>query len=142
MNEADIIKKWDIIKLFVEAQKKSSWIACISLGYTLLEMHLTYLLQSRPTPPREPVTEREIRNCKYMIKLAELAKDRGFIDSNLYDEIKNFNDGRRKAIHSLLSESVSKSELEETAKSISHLAHQIQEKWLTYTIGEQEIVQK
>ena len=130
----DKIDNWEIHKLYSSARKNGSWIECISLGYTIFEMQLLYLVRSKARKSRTPLNDDEIE-YRYLIELAKLAKNKGFLPDKLFDEIKAFNDTRRKAIHKLLEGNVKKSELKEASEKVWFFFERIQRLWLPIKIG-------
>ncbi len=138
VKSSSTIDRWGIVQLYCTAQRKQSWIECICLGYTMLEMALRYLLKSKAGPSGQPLPDSKIERCRYLMDLAALARDEGFLSQPIFDEIDSFNESRIKAIHKLLSETVTHAELQETAKSISSIYGKIQDLWLKITIGPEE----
>jgi hypothetical protein len=140
MGNADRIDRWRIVQLYVAAKRKKSWIECISLGYTLLEMQLMYLLRSKARPSRQPLPEQRIEKCKYLLELAKLARGEGFLPVDIFDDICAFNTARRSAIHKLLTETVSHAELRSAAESVTSIYGRIQDLWLKIRFGPEEQV--
>jgi len=99
MTDETPINNWNVVQLYVDAKRKHSWIAVISLGYTMLEMALGFLLKSNAGSSGHPVSSADIEGCRYLIHLAVLAKDRGCLPQPIFDEIDKFNKLRIKAIH-------------------------------------------
>ena len=129
------IDKWGIVQLYVAALKKSSWIEATSLGYTLLEIELRYLLKSKAGLAGEPLEDAVIEKSDYLVTLAELARDKKFLPQRLFEKVKAFNAARKRAIHKLATETVKLSELEAVASSVSEITSDIQRLWLPYTLG-------
>ena len=113
------IDKWGIVQLYVAARKKAAWIEAISLGYALLEMQLRYLARSKARVSGQPLPEARIKKCKFLMQVAALTRDEGFLPQPIFDKVKAFNDARIRAIHKLLTETVTTAELESAAQSIS-----------------------
>ena len=72
------------------------------------------------------------------MNLANLAKDNGFIDETLRNQIKDFNTDRGKAIHNLAQGIIRYDDLKEPALSISKLIYEIQSCWLPTKYGAEE----
>ncbi len=130
-----MIDAWDIVTLYSAASKKESWIEAISLGYTMLESQLVYLAQSGAGPTGNPLTEKQIESCRYLIELAALCRDEGFLPAPVYDAIDAFNTTRRRAIHKLRTGSVTRNELKAAAESVDGLYASIQGLWLKVTLS-------
>jgi hypothetical protein len=135
MEYEEPIQKWDIVKIYSQAKRKRDVITIISVGYTLLEMALQNLLRSNAGPHGQPLSEGKINKSQYLLNLAELALAEGFISQSLFDKIKDFNSIRRLAIHKLLTETVSPSEIMAAADSVSSIYEDIQNLWLKISIG-------
>ena len=131
-------KMWDLIKRRISAQKNGFWLESISLSYILLEIELRLLLSSKAGTSGIPIPPRKINNQNYLMKLANLAKDNGFIDETIWKRTKDFNEARRKAIHGLAQGEISYSELKEPALSTGNLIFDIQSRWLPITFGPEE----
>lgn len=116
-------------------QKKESWIEVLSLGYTLLEIGLRHLLSSNVGKQRRPVPDARIMKCEYLLDLAKLALNEGFLREPLYHRIETFNKTRRKAIHKLATGTLKFSELKLAAKDVTPNFGEIQALWLTFTQG-------
>ena len=134
------IDKWGIVQLYVSALKKSAWIEAISLGYTLLEMQLRFLVKSKAGPSGQPLDDAVVEKCENLRQVAVLARDKGFLPQVLFEKVKSFNAARIRAIHKLLTGTVTISELEAVASSVSPLYKQIQDLWLKITLGPEQRV--
>jgi len=131
-------KMWDLIKRKISAQKNGFWLESISLSYILLEIELRLLLSSKAGASRNPIPPRKIDNQDYLMNLANLAKDKGFIDKTIWNRIKDFNSTRKKAIHGLAQGEISYEDLKEPALSIHNLVYDIQSCWLPIKFGPEE----
>jgi hypothetical protein len=134
------IDKWGIVQLYVAALKKGSWIEAISLGYTLLEMQLRYLARSKARASAQPLPEARIEKCRYLLEIAALTRDEGFLPQSIFDKVQAFNSARIRAIHKLLTETVTNVELETAARSITPIYKETQDLWLPIRIGPEERV--
>lgn len=121
---------WGIATMQSAALRKGAWIEVISLGYTLLEVQVRYLLRQNKSGVRVP--EEEIEKCRFLLQLADLAHGYGLLPDDIYEGLKVFNDARRRAIHHLATYSVKASQLEECAKSVIPLEASIQNQWLKF----------
>ena len=74
------------------------------------------------------------------MQVAVLARDKGFLPQVLFEKVKSFNAARIRAIHKLLTGTVTISELEEAASSVSPLYKEIQDLWLKITLGPEQRV--
>jgi len=133
-----INKMWELIKRKNLAQQNGFWMESLCLSYILLEIELRLLLSSKAGAHGVPLPPRKIDSQHYLMNLANLAKDNGFIDESIWKRIKDFNDIRRKAIHSLAQGEISYEDLKEPALSISSLIFDIQSCWLPIKIGPEE----
>ena len=100
-------------------------------------MQFLYLVHSKARESRKPLKDDEIE-YRYLIQLAELARDEGFLPKKLFDEIKTFNDTRRKAIHKLLDGNVKKSELRSASEDVGKIFIKVQRLWLPIKIGPEQ----
>jgi hypothetical protein len=132
------VDRWGIVHLYVEALRKAAWIEAVSLGYTLLEMELQYLARSKARMSGQPLPEDRIEKCRYLMDVAVLTRDEGFLPQPIFDRVKAFNDARIRIVHKLLTETVTLAEIEDAAKSISPISQEIQALWLTITFGPTE----
>jgi len=71
---------------YVSALKKSAWIKAISLGYTLLEMQLGFLVKSKAGPSGQPLGDAVVEKCEYLKQVAVLASDKGFLPQVLFEK--------------------------------------------------------
>ena len=131
-------RMWEIIKLENKAKKNGFWLESLSLSYILLEVELRLLLTSKAGKDESPLSSDKIDKQIYLMQLANLAKDHGFIDKETWEKIQEFNDIRKKGIHGLIRGELTYAELEEQAKSTFEIAYAIQNKWLQITFGKQE----
>jgi len=95
-------------------------------------------LSSKAGRSRIPIPPRRIDDQKYLMNLANLAKDNEFIDENIWKRIKEFNDARRKNIHGLAQGEISYSELEKPCFGLVNLIYDIQNIWLPTKFGKEE----
>ena len=131
-------RMWEIIKLENRAKKKGFWLESLSLSYILLEVELRLLLASKAGKDESPLSSDKIDKQTYLMQLANLAKDHGFIDKETWGKIQEFNDIRKKGIHGLIRGELTYAELKEPAKSTFEIAYAIQNKWLQITFGKPE----
>ena len=130
---------WDITGLYCAAVKKGSYLEVICLGYTLLESQLEFLMTKTNLGNKDhPLPEEVVYRQKYLLGLAKLARNNGFISKEIYREIKAFNEARTKAIHYLAKGEIRKQEIVDVAKSISPLRLKLQDLWVTITFGPEE----
>jgi len=129
---------WELIKRKIAAQNNGFWLEAISLSYILLEIELRLLLSSKAGALRIPIPPRKIDSQNYLMNLANLAKEEGFIDEKIWDRIKNFNHTRKKAIHGLAQGEISYENLEEIALIAGELMYDIQSCWLPMRFGPEE----
>ena len=117
---------WNLDKLMIQALKKESWIEALSLSYTLIEIELRFLLSSSAGKSRIPIPLEKIYKQKFLMDLANLAKDNIFIDESLWAKIQQFNEIRRKAIHRLAQCQISYEDLKEPALKSHEIMGDIQ----------------
>ncbi len=129
---------WDLIKRKNLAQAKGFWLESISLSYILLEIELCLLLSSKARDSVIPTPTSKIYRQKYLMKLATLAKKNGFIDETIWNQIQDFNEARRKAIHNLAQGIICYGDLKEPALSTTKLIYDIQSCWLPIKYGAEE----
>jgi hypothetical protein len=127
-----------IIKLEVRARQNGYWIEAISLSYALLEFQLRLLLRSDVGEEHKLIDVEEINKARFLISLANIAKEKGFIDDTLYKKIEQFNNIRRGLIHKLFLEDIDYSALENQAKDAGGIYQEIESKWLKITWGKEE----
>ena len=137
--QSDAIDRWGIVSMYCRACENESWIEAISLGYTLVEMQLTYLMKSKARPTRQPLADTEIRKCRYLLQRAQLAHREGFLPEAIVHDIEKFNDRRISAIHRLLDENTTLDELKDAANQASMIYGKIQDLWLPVRIGDEEV---
>lgn len=131
-------KMWEIIKLELRAKKNGFWLESLSLSYLLLEVSLRLLLTSKAGKDGIPLSSEKIDKQRYLMQLANLAKDHKFLDIETWEKIKEFNDIRGKSIHGLMRGEITYEELEEPAKNTFEIAYAVQNKWLPITFGKAE----
>lgn len=136
--QGQINRMWDLIKRKISAQKNGCWMESIDLSYILLEIELRLLLSSKAGNSGIPIRPRKIDDQDYLMNLANLAKDNGFVDKIIWKRIKEFNHARKKAIHGLAQGEISYDDLKEPALSIGNLIFDIQSRWLPIEFGPQE----
>lgn len=107
----------------------------LSLSYILLEIELRLLMTSNNVENSIPLSLDKIDNQRYLMQLANLAKDHGFLDNETWNKIKNLNELRKKAIHGLANGEITYAELEQPAKRTFEIAAAIQSRWITITYG-------
>jgi hypothetical protein len=95
---------------------------------------LRYLVKSKARPSGQPLDDAAVERCQYLLQVAALTRDEGFLNQTLFEKVKLFNDARIRAIHKLLTETVKVTELEAAARSVSPLCAEIQRLWLKITI--------
>lgn len=79
-----------------KALAEKRWIEAISLAYTVLEVAFWVLLEVKE------VADEKISKEDYLLGLADLAKDEGFINGDIYRQVKEFNKTRALAVHHFL----------------------------------------
>jgi len=136
--QGQVDKMWEIIKLELRAKKNGFWLESLSLSYMLLEVGLRLLLTSKAGKDGIPLSSDKIDKQRYLIQLANLAKDHKFLDIETWQKIKEVNDIRRKAIHGLMRGEITYEELAEPAKDTFRIAYAVQNKWLPITFGKAE----
>ncbi|MBI2400606.1 MAG: hypothetical protein HYV23_06085, partial [Deltaproteobacteria bacterium] len=85
-----------------------------------------------------PVNLEKILGQKYLMNLANLAKDNGFINQNIWERIKKFNGFRKKAMHGLIQGEISYDDLRMPCLEVEQLSLDIQDCWLKITFGPAE----
>ena len=126
----------DLIKREALARKNGHWMESISLLYIILEVELRLLLSAKTGDSR--ILPKKIDEQRYIMNLADLAKDNGFIDESIWKRIREFNDKRKKAIHRLAQGEISYGDLEEAVLSADDLRLDIQTCWLAIKSGPTE----
>jgi hypothetical protein len=140
MDPNDRIDKWGIVQLYVGALKNGAWIEAISLGYTLIEMQLRFLAASKAHASGNPLPEAQVEKCRYLMDIAALTRDKGVLPSLIFESVEAFNTARIRTVHKLLTETVTRSELEAAAKSVTPIYKALQDLWLPITIGPEQRV--
>jgi len=138
----EVNRMWDIIKLRVRAIKQGYWLEAIDLTYILLEIELRLLLTSKAGTKGKPLLKDKIDRQKYLMNLANLAKDSGFLNESLWERIREFNNKRRAAIHGLAKGKISYHELEKVCKNTAELIYDIQSLWLPIKYGDKEVYEE
>jgi len=136
-----INRMWDLIKLRSRAKKQGFYLEVIDLTYILFEIELRLLLTSKAGEKKLPLPKLKIDNQKYLMNLANLAKDNKFLDYKLWREIKKFNDFRSSAIHGLAQGKISYPDLKNICDSTTNIIYDIQSCWLKITIGKEETLE-
>lgn len=131
-------RMWNLVKLRVRAIKQESWLEVIDLTYALLEMELRLLLTSKAGEQNKPLSRVEIDQQKYLMDLANLAKGSGFLDTSLWEKIREFNKKRADAIHGLAQGRISYLELKDVFENTTELIYNIQSLWLPISYGPEE----
>lgn len=129
---------WELIQRMISAEKKESWIEAISHMYTMLEVGLRFLLSSEAGASGVPIPPEKIDRQRFLMELANLAKDKGFIDELIWKKIQEFNDIRKKAIHGLAKGEIKYEGLKEPALKSIKLYGDIQNCWLKIEWGPEE----
>ncbi|MFA7385925.1 MAG: hypothetical protein WCZ99_03230, partial [Candidatus Paceibacterota bacterium] len=117
------------------------YLEVIDLTYILFEIELRLLLTSKAGEKKLPLPKLKIDNQKYLMNLANLAKDNKFLDYKLWREIKKFNDFRSSAIHGLAQGKISYPDLKNICDSTTNIIYDIQSCWLKITIGKEETLE-
>ena len=86
----------------------------------------------------KPLSVTKVKRMQYLKTLTENAYNYDFIDKELYENILGFNSARGKAIHKLMEGNFKYINLSKIIKKYSGLQGEIQGKWLTIKIGEEE----
>lgn len=132
---------WGVIELYSRAYKKGAWLEVLSLGYTLLETQLIFLLtQTKVGHDGIPLEENKVKKCYYLLDLAALAKEEKFISEELFLDIKNFNDVRKNAIHNLTSGKVTYKDISDAAKNVGNITAKIQSLYLQIKVVADESI--
>jgi hypothetical protein len=133
-----INRMWSLIKLRIRAIKQGYWLEVIDLTYIILEIELRLLLTSKARKQGKPLSTTEINEQKYLMSLANLASNKGFLDDSLLEKIRDFNNKRRDAIHGLAQGRISYFNLEDVYKNTTELIYNIQNRWLPISYGPEE----
>jgi len=133
-----IDKVGDFLELEMLARKNKCWLESISISYILLEIMLRLLLSSQAGTSQIPIPPKTINDQNYLMKLANLAKDNGFMDETIWKRINDFNQVRKKAIHGLAQGKINYSELKGPALSTRHLMDYINACRLRIIFGQEE----
>ena len=136
--QEQVNKLWSILKRCLTAKEEGYLIEAISLGYTLLEVNLRLLLTSKAGKNGQPFSSQTLDKMKFLMDLANLAKENGFIDNTLYEKLDNFNTIRKDAIHGLVQGRIDYAKIEKGTSKINELIGDIQSRWLTITFGEEK----
>ena len=78
-------------------------------------MQLRFLVKSKAGPSGQPLDDAVVEKCENLRQVAVLARDQGFLPQVLFEKVKSFNAARIRAIHKLLTGTVTISELEAAA---------------------------
>lgn len=127
---------WGIIKKRIKAKNNGFWMEAIDLTYILLEIELRLLLTSKAGD--EIIPPHKIDDQKYLMNLANLSKDSGFIDQTIWMQIQKFNNCRKQAIHGLAQGDIKYEDLEDCLKDTTELVGNIQNQWLPIKFGKVE----
>ena len=133
-----IDKVGDFLELEMLARKCKCWLEAISISYILLEIMLRLLLSSKAGTSQIPIPPKTINDQNYLMRLANLARDNGFMDETIWKRTKEFNEVRKKAIHGLAQGEISYSELKGPALSTRRLMAYIDACRLRITFGQEE----
>lgn len=134
-----ISREWELlVQKRLKAVRNGYWLEAITLSYICLELDLRKLLSTNALGKTKPLEHEKIIKQEYLMNLANLAKDNGFISEDIWDRIKRFNDFRRKAIHGLIQGEITYDDLEKPCLEIFRLSYDIQSCWLKITFGPEE----
>jgi len=133
-----IDKVGDFLELEMLARKNKCWLESISISYILLEIMFRLLLSSKAGTSQIPIPPKTINDQNYLMKLANLARDNGFMDETIWKQTNDFNKARNKAIHGLAQGEINYSELKGPALSTRRLMAYINNCRLRITFGQEE----
>ena len=122
LDEDKLRKNWSfIVQRNREAQRNKYWIESISLSYMMLEVAFWVLLE------KKEVSDEEIDKQKYLIQVANFARDKGYIDGDIYRRVKEFNNTRKLIIHRFVRGEISyeKVVFEPALRGVDQLFHDI-----------------
>ena len=136
--QEQISRMWEFVRLKIIAQRSGHWIEAISLAYILMEIELRILLTSKAGKDAKPLPLEQINSARYLMDLANLARENEFIDDELFEKIKTFNKIRGECIHQLAQGAITYSQLEATANNTTEIIGEIQSKFLPIYFGEVE----
>jgi hypothetical protein len=102
-------------------------------------MQLRFLVKSKAGRCGQPPDGATVEKCEYLMQVAALTRDEGFLPQELFEKVKAFNAARILAIHKLLTGTVAISESQSAASLVSPLYKEIQHLWLKITIAEQRV---
>ncbi|MCC6502541.1 MAG: hypothetical protein IT362_05325 [Deltaproteobacteria bacterium] len=131
-----ISREWELLVVKrIKAVRNGYWLEAITLSYICLELRLRILLSTNALGKKIPVEHEKIIKQKYLMSLANLAKENGFISEDIWERIKKFNSLRKKAIHGLIQGEIGYDDLREPCLEIDRLTSDIQDCWLKITFG-------
>lgn len=133
-----INKLWEIIKLENRAKKNGFWLEALSFSYMHLEVELRMLLTTKSGKNNIPLAKETINRERYLMSLANLARENKFIDSKTWEKIKQFNDIRKKTIHKFIQDDMKYEELENTVNIAIDIVGDIQSRYIKLVWGEEE----
>jgi len=122
LDREKLSKNWSFIEQHnKEAQRNEYWIESISLSYMMLEVAFWVLLE------KKGVSDEEIDKQKYLIQVANFARDKGYINGDIYRRVQQFNDTRRLIIHRFVRGEISykKDIFEPALRPVDQLFHDI-----------------
>ena len=125
----------DLIRFRIRAVENGYWLEALVLAHLFVETQLRLILWGIPGPSGKRIAKSTIDDQKYVMQLANLAKDSGVIDEETWAMIREFNSARNKAVHDLSSGEITYGELETPALSASDLMSRLQRYYVAVNIG-------
>ena len=130
------METWDLVKLYGRAMRSSHYIEAISLGYQMLEYVFEVLLtQTNVGDEGKPLSKSKVNKADYLLSKASLAKEHGFIDQEIFNDVKAFNKIRRDVIHNMVNKGIDYGKVKECAEMIGPIYYKIQSQFFTWKVG-------
>ena len=125
----------DLIRYRIRAIENGYWLEALALTHLFVETQLRLILSGISGQSGKSIPKSKIENQKYVMQLANLAKDNRIVNNATWQMIKNFNRARNEAIHGLSSGQITYDDLREPAVNAGDLISQLQRYYVTVNIG-------
>ena len=123
------METWDLVKIYTRALREKHYIEAISVGYQLLEFLLvTVMTKTNIGNNGAPLNYDDFssKEKRYLYDKALLAKNKDFINEDIFNQIIVFNRQRADIIHNLVDKNITKEQIVDCAEMISPTYQKIQ----------------
>jgi uncharacterized protein YutE (UPF0331/DUF86 family) len=125
----------DLIRYRIRAIESGYWLEALILAHLFVETQLRLILSGILTSSGKCIPKNTIDGQKYVMQLANLAKDNGIIDEDTWALVRKFNTVRNQAVHDLSSGDISYEDLRVPAMSADDVISRLQSYYVIVSIG-------